>query len=241
MFFQTVTPNWKDLETALASAVPVEIAPTEAKWQLQHEKWQLQHKKWQAAERARDDAVTAAEVQFRKAIASGHLASLIENPRTDKVKVLVGADWDAKQSLIPGFSEDFISRDEGPDTFIAGIQCPVFFDLEEMKSFIDSHRAGPPRRQTAGTPSWKPDLEAYMDAIASSGRAKVVEILALGGYREKHRPSQRAMATAVRNVFLKEKSEARPDSVAGVDTIERDYKTRLRRLLKVGFPTKAKK
>ena len=244
-FFQTVTPNWKDLENALAKAVPTRKrlgaptrkwldAPTEAKWKRLH-------KISQAAERELDDAVTAAEIQFRKAVASGHPASLIQDPQTGQVKVLVAADWDAKQSLIPGFTADFISRDEGPDSFTAGKQCPVFFDLDEMRSFIDSHRDAPPRRGTAGSPSWKPELEAYMDAIASSGRAKVVEILALGGYREKSRPGQREMAKAVRTVFLKENPRAKPDDVATADTINRDYKPGLRALLAAGFPTEVKK
>jgi hypothetical protein len=243
-FFQTVTPNWKDMENALANAVPVHLdAPAKAKpvHKRLKAKWRRQHKIWRAAERALDDAVTAAEIQFRKAAASGHPASLIQDPQTGQVKVLGAADWDGKQNLIPGFSDDFISRDEGPDTFIAGIQCPVFFDLEEMRRFIDSQRGGPPRRSSAGIPSWKPDLEAYMDQIAHSGRAKVIGMLALSGYSEKRRPSQGEMAKAVRTAFLKENMRAKPDDVAAADTIIRDYKPRLRALLAAGFPTKAKK
>jgi len=134
LYYEAVTPNWRELDAAIDAANPPEgQISTAALRELDITR--------RAAFNARDTARGAAEMKFRKALTAGELRALIRDPGTGEPLRLSQNGWDREPNGLPGgFDEDFVEPGDafqpGPPAVIDGYLRPVFFNLQDFKNWL---------------------------------------------------------------------------------------------------------
>jgi hypothetical protein len=134
LYYQAVTPNWRELDAAIDAANPPEgQISTAALRELDITR--------RAAFNARDTAYGKADVKFRAAITAGKLQPLIRDPATGELLKLSQNGWDREPNGLPGgFDEDFVEPGDafqpGPPAVIDGYLRPVFFNLQDFKNWL---------------------------------------------------------------------------------------------------------
>jgi len=96
LYYQTVTPNWQELDAAIDAATP------------SRDKKKITDGALVLAFNARDAARDVADMKFRKALAAGELWAMIRDPATGELLKLSQSGWDRAANGFPGgFDEDF--------------------------------------------------------------------------------------------------------------------------------------
>jgi hypothetical protein len=135
LYYQTVTPNWRELDAAIDAATP---SPDKEK---------VPDGALVLAFNARDAARDAADMKFRAAIAAGELRAMIRNPATGELLKLSHSGWDRPANGFPGgFDEDFVEPGDvfqpGPTAVIDGYLRPVFFNDDDFKNWLRAVSGG---------------------------------------------------------------------------------------------------
>ncbi len=129
LYYQTVTPNWQELDAAIDAATP------------SRDKKKITDGALVLAFNARDAARDVADMKFRKALAAGELWAMIRDPATGELLKLSQSGWDRAANGFPGgFDEDFVEPGDafqpGPPAVIDGYLRPVFFNDDDFKNWL---------------------------------------------------------------------------------------------------------
>jgi hypothetical protein len=150
LYYQTVTPNWRELDKAINAATPVNAADAPRRDNKEADAALI------LAFNARDAARDTADKKFRAALAAGELRAMIRDPDKGTLLELSRNGWNKTSSDdggFPGaFDEDFVEPGDafqpGPPAVIHGSLRPVFFNEEEFNNWLlrivsggsDTHR-----------------------------------------------------------------------------------------------------
>jgi hypothetical protein len=131
LYYQTVTPNWRELDAAINTAMPVN-----AKDAPKHD-----HKALVLAFNARDAARDTADMKFRAVLAAGKLQPMIRNPATGELLRLSRGGWEREAQHFPGgFDEDFVEPGDafqpGPPAVTDVYLRPVFFNEKNFENWL---------------------------------------------------------------------------------------------------------
>jgi hypothetical protein len=172
LYYEAVTPNWQGLDAAINE--PMASPPAAGKDGEATNPLVL-------AFNARDAARGAAEMRFRKALATGELRALIRDPDNGALLELSPDGWERSSDdggFAAGFDEDFVEPSDffqpGPTAVINGYLRPVFFKDKEFNSWIarsipgrDVHGRGrKPLYDRTSIRKWVFDLMDYYDEFS---------------------------------------------------------------------------